>query len=118
MELQTLISIGLGLALYAPPFAIGVSQPNFRSAVLLAEAGYCGLYASLWSALGVLFLPLVGLLIPQFEIAVVLALSFLAGALQTALLAALGFGLRRWVLRRARRWTAVGLCEAIAPQPR
>jgi hypothetical protein len=118
MDLQTLIWVGMGLALYALPFAIGLSQPTLRAVVLLALASYCGLYASVWSALGVLFLPLVDLLIPQFELAVVVITSFLAGALQTALVSGLGFASRRWLVRPIRRWQAGRSCTPIVPQAR
>jgi hypothetical protein len=99
MDLQLLTWIGLGLALYALPLVVGASQSRLSTAIMLALAAYGGLCASLWSALGVLFLPALGLFVPQPEIAAVLVLAFLAGALQAALLAALGFGLKTWIVR-------------------
>jgi hypothetical protein len=52
------IWIAIALALYGVPFAIGFCVSSLRRAMLLAIASFGGLYASIWSALGPLFLPL------------------------------------------------------------
>ena len=111
MDQETLTLIGMGLALCALPFAIGISQPRLRTAILLAVASYCGLYATAWSALGALFLPLAGLLITQFELATVLVLSFLGGLLQVVLIAALGFGVRQLIAGRDLRSATRDACQ-------
>ena len=103
MDAYESIWLGIVVAAYALPFAIGLLVSKLRVAVMLAAASFCGLYASLWSALGPLFVPLVAPLISQFELATVLALGLSVGVLQAALLAALGFGLKHQVIRLRQR---------------
>lgn len=81
-------------AVYVLPIAIGLFASKLRTAVMLATASFCGLYASVWSALEPLLAPLASA-IPQFELLTVVVLTLLAGTLQAALLAALGFGAKR-----------------------
>jgi hypothetical protein len=95
MDLYEWIWIGIVLSFYGVPFAIGLFVANPRTAILLAVASFCGLYATIWSALGPLFVPLVGALITRYELSGILILSFLAGALQAALVAAAGLALRQ-----------------------
>ena len=90
MDLYEWIWIGIVLSFYGVPFAIGLCVANPRTAILLAIASFCGLYATIWSALGPLFVPLVGALITRYELSGILVLSFLAGALQAVLVAAAG----------------------------
>ena len=77
------------------PFAIGLCVVNPRTAIFLAIASFCGLYATIWSALGPLFVPLAGALMTRYELSGILVLSFLAGALQAVLAAAAGLALRQ-----------------------
>jgi len=107
------IWIGMVLATYALPFAIGLFASNLRVAGMLAATSFCGLYASVWSALGPLFLPLVGTLISQFELATVLILSLLVGVLQAAFLAALGFGLKRLAIRLRQRVAHLSTAQSV-----
>jgi hypothetical protein len=78
---------------------------------MLAVASFCGLYVSVWSALRPLLAPLVSVA-PQFEVFTVLILSLLAGSLQAALLATVGYGLRRLLRRQCARSSV--LCSEIA----
>jgi hypothetical protein len=97
------IWIAIALALYGVPFAIGFCVSSLRRAMLLAIASFGGLYASIWSALGPLFLPLAAQLFTRYEMSGIFVLSIVLGALQAALVAASGFALRRlsgWVISR------------------
>lgn len=109
MDLYEWIWIGIVLSFYGVPFAIGLCVANPRTAILLAIASFCGLYASIWSALGPLFVPLVGALITRYEFSGILILSFLAGALQAVLVAAAGLALRRLLF-----WLRMRLSDASA----
>ena len=57
MDLYEWIWTGIVLSLFGVPFAIGLCVANPRTAILLALASFCGLYAIIWSALGPLFVP-------------------------------------------------------------
>jgi hypothetical protein len=111
MDLYEWIWIGIVLSVFGVPFAIGLCAANPRTAILLASASFCGLYATIWSALGPLFEPLVGALITRHELSGILILSFLAGALQAVLAAAAGLALRRLLF-----WLRVRLSDASASQ--
>ena len=95
--------IAMTLAFYGVPFVVGLSVSSLRKAVLLAIASFAGLYASIWSTLGPLFLPLAVQLVSRYELSAILLLSFVLGSLQATLLAAAGFGLKRlvgWIINR------------------
>jgi hypothetical protein len=97
------IWIAIAVTLYGVPLAVGFCVSNLRTAMLLAMASFGGLYASIWSALGPLFLPLAAQLFTRYEMSAILVLSFLLGTLQAALVAATGFAFRRlfgWAIRR------------------
>jgi hypothetical protein len=111
MDLYEWIWIGIVLSLFGVPFAIGLCVANPRTAILLAIASFCGLYVTIWSALGPLFVPLVGALITHYELSGILILSFLAGALQVVLMAAAGLALRRLLF-----WLRMRLSDASACQ--
>jgi len=111
MDLFEWIWTGVVLSLFGVPFAIGLCVANPRTAILLAIACYCGLYATIWSALGPLFVPLVGALITPNELSGILILSFLAGALQVVLVAAAGLALRQLLF-----WLRMRLSDASASQ--
>jgi hypothetical protein len=91
------------LAVYAVPFAVGLASSSWSKAVLLVIASFSGLYLSIWSALGPLFLPLADQLMTRFELSGILIVSFAAGSLQAVMLATLGFGARRLARRLLRR---------------
>ncbi len=110
MDLYEWIWIGIAFSFYGLPFAIGLCVANPRTAILLALASFCGLYASVWSALGPLFVPLVGALITRYELSGILVLSFLAGALQAVLVAGVGLALRQLLF-----WLRMRLSDASAP---
>ena len=95
MDLYEWIYIGILAAFYGVPLAIGVCVANPRTAILLAIASFCGLYASVWSLLGPLFVPLVGALITRYELSGILILSFLAGVVQAVLVALAGIACRQ-----------------------
>ena len=107
MDLYEWIWIGIVLSFYGVPFAIGLCVANPRTAILLAIASFCGLYATIWSALGPLFVPLVGALITRYELSGILVLSLLAGALQAVLVAAVGLALRQLLFWLRMRLSAV-----------
>jgi hypothetical protein len=94
MDLHEWIWIGIVLSFYGLPFAIGLCVPSPRTAILLAIASFCGLYATIWSALGPLSVPLVGALITRYELSSILILGFLAGAFQAVLVAGAGLTFR------------------------
>jgi hypothetical protein len=89
----TLVGVML-VAIYVVPISIGLFVAKLRTAIMLATASFCGLFASVWSALQPLLAPLASV-ISQFELLAVVILTLLAGMLQAALLATLGFWLRR-----------------------
>lgn len=95
MDLYEWIWISSVFCFYAVPLAIGLCVVNPRTAIFLAIASFCGLYATIWSALGPLFLPLAGALMTRYELSEVLILSFLSGALQAVFAAAAGLALRQ-----------------------
>lgn len=80
---------------------------------MLAVASWSGLFVSVWSALGPLFLPLVGMLINRYELSTVLTLCFLVGALQAALIAAAGFVPKQVLVRLKRRLAPVRKAESL-----
>jgi hypothetical protein len=106
MDLYTLIWFGILLAFYGVPFAVGLCVSRWRTSVLLAMASFAGLYVSVWSTLGPLFLPLAVQLLPRFELVGVLALSFASGALQSGLVATLGYGTKLLFFRIVARSTS------------
>lgn len=90
-------------AFYGVPFAVGLCVSSWRKAALLAIASFAGLFLSIWSALGPLFLPLAVQLVTRYELSGILILSFLYGAVQAALVATLGFASKKiiaWTWRR------------------
>lgn len=94
MHMHVWVVVGMMLAVsYVPPIAVGLFVLSLRTAVMLAVASFCGLYATVWSALRPLLAPL-GSVATQTELFTVLILSLLAGSLQAALLATVGHGLR------------------------
>ena len=100
MDPNALIWIGIFLAFYAMPFAIGFCVGERKASVLLAFACFCGLYATLWSMLGPLLVLLVGTLMTRNELLEVLILGFVVGATQAVVVAALGVALRRLAAHR------------------
>jgi hypothetical protein len=104
MDVYAWIWIAIFLAFYGVPFGVGVCVPSWPRGIVFAIASFAGLYASIWSALGPLFLPMAVQLVPRFELWAMLVISFAGGALQAALLATAGFACRRlfgWILRRS-----------------
>ena len=95
MDIYEWILIGIALATYGLPFTIGVCAANLRIAVVLAVASFCGMYAFVWPTLGPLFLPWASILIHQYELTALLILSFAGGALRAAVIAAVGYGLKK-----------------------
>jgi hypothetical protein len=101
MHMHVWVVVGIMLAaVYVLPIAVGLFVSSLRTAVILAVASFCGLYATVWSALRPL-LALLASVATQSELFTVLILSLLAGSLQAALLATVGHGLRH--LRRKQR---------------
>jgi hypothetical protein len=70
---------------------------------MLAVASFCGLYATVWSALRPLLAPLASLA-TQSELLTVLILSLLSGSLQAALLATVGHGLRHLLRKQCAKF--------------
>ena len=100
MHMHVWVVVGMMLAaVYVLP---GLFVSRLRTAVMLAVASFCGLYASVWSALGPLLAPLASVA-PQSELFTVLILSLLAGSLQAALLATVGHGLRHLLRKQCAR---------------
>jgi hypothetical protein len=97
--------IAIGLTVYGVPFAVGLFVSSWPKAMLLAFVSFAGLYLSLWSALGPLFLPLALQLVTRFELSAFLLLSFVAGAVQAVAVASLGFGVKKLLLWGAHRWS-------------
>ena len=95
MDLYRWIWIGILVSFYGVPFATGLCVANPRTVILLAVASFCGLYASIWSALGPLFVPLVGALVTHYELSGILIVSFLAGVVQAVLVALAGMACRQ-----------------------
>jgi hypothetical protein len=103
MAIYEWIGIAICLAVYGVPFGVGLFVSRWSKAMLLAVASFAGLYLSIWSMLGPLFLMLAAQLVTQFELSAFLLLSFLAGTLQAALLASAGFGVKQllvWAMHR------------------
>jgi hypothetical protein len=98
MAIYEWIGIALCLAVYGVPFAVGLLVSSWSKAILLALASFTGLFLSIWSTLGPLFLPLAAQLVTRFELSALLILSFAAGALQAVVVASLGFGTRQFLL--------------------
>jgi hypothetical protein len=95
--------VGMMLAaVYVLPVAVGLLVSSLRTAVTLAVASFCGLYATVWSALRPLLAPLASVA-TQTELFTALSLSLLAGSLQAALLATMGHGLRRLLEQQCAR---------------
>src|SRR5690349_7041018 len=103
VDLYALIWIGMTLAIYGVPLAVGFYVSTRPVAIILAVASWCGLLVSVWSALGPLSLPLVGALITPYELFAVLILCLLVGALQAAIMASLGFALKHRLASFKRR---------------
>ena len=102
MDVYGSIWIIMLIAYYGVPFSIGLSVSSCRKAILLAIASFVGLYLSIWSTLGPLFLPLAIQLVTHFELSGILIVSFAAGAAQAALIASAGFASKSlfvWVLQ-------------------
>jgi hypothetical protein len=72
MAIYDWIGIALCLAIYGVPFGVGLIVSRWPQAMLLAIASFAGLYLSIWSTLGPLFLPLAAQLITRFELSVLL----------------------------------------------
>jgi hypothetical protein len=103
MDIGNWIWIGTVLTFCGVPFVVGFCVSSLRKATLLAIASFAGVYASIWSTFGPLFLPLAAQLFTRYEMSGILLLSFLLGALQAGLIAASGFALRRlfgWATKR------------------
>lgn len=102
MDVYGSIWIVMLVAYCCVPFIIGLCVSSWRKAILLAIASFVGLYVSIWSTLGPLFLPLAVELVTRFELSGILVVSFAAGAAQAALIAIAGFaskGFFMWVLQ-------------------
>ena len=103
MDLYNWISIAIAVLVYGIPFGIGVCVSSWRKAVLLGVASFAGLYLTIWTTFGPLFLPLAVQLVPSFELAGILLLSFIGGTIQASLIASAGFAIKRlcqWLLSR------------------
>lgn len=103
MAIYDWIGIAICLAVYGVPFGVGLFVSGWTKATLLAVASFAGLYFTIWSTLGPLFLPLAAQLVSRFELSAFLLLSVLAGALQAAVVASAGFGVKKLVLRAMHR---------------
>jgi hypothetical protein len=126
MDLYAWISLMLVGAFYGVPFAVGLCVSSLRRAMLLAMASFAGLYASIWSTLGPLFLPLAAQLVTRYELSAILLLSFLLGAVQATALAVAGFAFKRlvgWSIKRLARPDGhsvamhAGCSAPVAPYP-
>jgi hypothetical protein len=103
MHMHVWIVVGMMVAaVYVLPIAVGLFVSSLRTAVMLAVASFCGLYATVWSALRPLFTPLASVA-TQTDLFTALILSLLAGSLQAALLATVGHGLRHLVRQQCAR---------------
>jgi hypothetical protein len=91
-------AIAVAVAIYGVPFGVGLCVSNWTKAALLALASFAGLYLSVWSTLGPLFLPLAAQLMTRFELTAFLTLSFIAGGCQAVLVASVGFAAKKLVL--------------------
>jgi hypothetical protein len=87
--------IAIYLAIDGVPFGAGVFVSSWPKAMLLALASFAALYASIWAALGPLFLPFAEQLITYFELSALLFLSFVTGALQVVVAASAGFAVKK-----------------------
>jgi hypothetical protein len=103
MDIYEWIPIGIVLASYGLPLAIGLCVANPWTAIALAAGSFCGLYAFVWSTLGPLFLPWAATLIDRYELSALLIVSFIGGALRAAVLAAIGYGRRRLLMKLLKR---------------
>jgi hypothetical protein len=115
MAIYEWIGIEICLAVYGVPFGVGLFVSRWPKAMLLAVASFAGLYFSIWSTLGPLFLPLAAQLVSRFELSAFLLLSFLAGALQAAVVASAGFGVKKlvlWVTHRTAGRSVSGAARA------
>lgn len=112
MAVYEWIDIAVWLAIYGVPFGVGVLVPRWPQAMLLAVASFAGLFLSIWSMLGPLFLPLAAQLVTSFELSALLLLSFVAGALQAAAVASVGFGVKKIWLWARRRPAAQSVSDA------
>jgi hypothetical protein len=65
----------VAVAIYGVPFGVGLWVSNWTKAALLALASFAGLYLSVWSTLGPLFLLLAAQLMTRFELTAFLTLS-------------------------------------------
>jgi hypothetical protein len=104
MAIYEWIGIALCLAVYGVPFGVGLFVSSWTKAILLAFASFAGLFLSIWSTLGPLFLPLAAQLVTRFEWSALLMLSFAAGTLQAMVVASLGFGAKKlllWAVHRS-----------------
>jgi hypothetical protein len=97
MDPNALIWIGIFLAFYGIPFAVGFCAGELKVSVLLAFASFCGLYATFWWMLGPLLVLLVGTVMTRNELLELLILGLVVGATQAVVVAALGLALRRLV---------------------
>ena len=102
MHMHVWVLVGMLAAVYVLPIAVGLFVSSLRTAVMLAVASFCGLYATVWSVLRPLLAPLASIA-TQPELFKVLILSLLAGSLQAALLATVGHGLRRLLRQQSAR---------------
>ena len=103
MSMYDWVSIAITLLIYGMPFGIGLCVSSWRRAILLAAASFTGLYLTIWSMLGPLFLPLAVQLVSRFELAGILVLSFIGGTVQACLIASSGFAIKRlsiWLVSR------------------
>jgi hypothetical protein len=105
MAIYEWISIAICLAVYGVPFGVGLFVSRWPKAILLAFTSFVGLYVSIWSTVGPLFLPLAAQLVTRFELLALLLLSFIAGAPQAVAVASAGFGVKE-LMRRARHRSA------------
>lgn len=112
MSMYDWISIAIALLFYGIPFGIGVCVSSWRRTILLAVASFAGLYLTIWSMLGPLFLPLAVQLVSRFELAGILVLSFIGGSIQACLIASAGFAIKRLCIWLASRCTATSVRSA------
>jgi hypothetical protein len=103
MDIYEWIAITVFAAIYGVPFGVGLCVASWTRAALLALASFTGIYLSVWSTLGPLFLPLAAELVTRFELTAFLTLSFIAGGVQAVLMATLGFATKKllaWSVQR------------------
>ena len=112
MSMYDWIPIAIAFLIYGIPIGIGLCVSSWRRAILLAVASFTGLYLTIWSMLGPLFLPLAVQLVSRFELAGILALSFIGGTVQACLIASSSFAIKGFCIWLVSRRSAASVSGA------